>query len=94
LLHHLPRNSAVHREIDPDRWMWTESEELLALVAELVSEGNRLYIMAHAKRGARTPEPLHIPRPGERSERRKPSSPSEVRGFFGAREAPGRVKVE
>lgn len=44
---------------------WGDSEELLALIAELLHTLIRVTVKANSKPGTRVPEPLHIRRPGE-----------------------------
>lgn len=71
----LPIDSATVRAYDPEfaGRGWDTKTELLALIAEVVDQHQRLFYMANAKKGTPVPKPLHIPRPGE-SLRQKPSS--------------------
>lgn len=59
----LPPGSAFHRSIDPEWWSWDGQHELLAVIAELLDGANRMYLMAHSKKGAAKPQPIKIPRP-------------------------------
>ena len=65
---------------------WTSTEELIALVCELLDTGNRAFVAAHSKRGTPQPKPLQIIRPTRR--RPDPSKPrqatkAEMAAFFG-----------
>lgn len=63
--------------------MWNEPEELLAALLETVAESNRLFFIANTKKGTRAPEPLRVPRPGDRRSGPRPmSDPATVRAFF------------
>lgn len=88
LLEALPRESALVRGFDPHNGAWGNTEELLAVLAEQVDAGNRLFFAAHAKKGTRPPKPLEIRRPGQVQQRRRQSSPAEVARFFGMRYTP------
>lgn len=82
----LPRDSALLRHLDPEGSQWNNTTELLASLIEVVDFSNRLYIVAHAKKGAKAPEPIKVRRPGEkeREESRVVSMSSpEARAFFG-----------
>ena len=66
---------------------WHNVEELLALLAEELDFGNRLFLMTHSKKGARQPKPLKVPRPRDagRENRPKPqASTNELKAFFGS----------
>jgi hypothetical protein len=67
LVNSLPRDSATVRALDPDfaGTGWNTQTELLATIAELIDQHSRLYIMANSKKGAQTPRPIKIPRPGK-----------------------------
>jgi hypothetical protein len=69
----------------PDRGDWGQAEELAALQAELIAEGNRLFIMAHSKPGSIAPASFKFPRPGQAAAGRpaRPlSSAEDLRRFF------------
>lgn len=74
--------------MDPSGWgsSWTNQEELLAAIAELVSQSNTLFIQANSKKGARPPKPLRIPRPGD--EKPKPATGEELKTFMERKGAP------
>jgi hypothetical protein len=59
----LPRESALARALRPDLAAWSQTDELLALVAELIDHGNRLYFSAHTTARDTQPEPLRVRRP-------------------------------
>lgn len=56
---------------------WGPNEELLATIAEVLDAGNRMYFRAHAKKNARLPKALRIPRPSERRRRPKRKATAE-----------------
>ena len=66
----LPRDSALFRDGG-----WDEQTELLATVAELTDQGNRLLHGAFMQ--GKPPKPIEIPRPGkggqDQRERRMPA---------------------
>lgn len=59
--------------MNPETFGWTYTEELLALIAEILDQSTRLFIMANSKKGTKPPDPLEIQRPGQpsRKEREK-----------------------
>lgn len=99
----LPPGSAVGRELSAG---WGVTEELLATLIEVVDRGDRWFYSAHSPPGARMPEPLVIPRPGQRpappaaeavpAGPRRTSSPEQIRaagGRFIHAPVPGSKKV-
>lgn len=78
--------SAFARAIGVDRG-WGNVEELLAGLCELADAGNRLFFMAHSKKGTQAPKPLKIirpPKPGEeKSKKRRQATSEELKAFFG-----------
>lgn len=82
LLRGLPQESNFQRELNPDTG-WGYQEELLALLAELMDYGNRLFYAAAPFKSKKKMEPIKIPRPGgEKREKKKPSH-EEIMRFFG-----------
>lgn len=67
---------------------WGYTEELLALVAQLIDQGNRLFYDRHRRKGAKAAEPIRIPRPGgppeapRRLEKPRMASGEEILAFF------------
>lgn len=82
----LPPDSALARSINPEAAAWGNTEELLAVLAELIDHGNRLLFSVNRGKGTRIPEPIKIRRPGSIVEdiKRAPASHAEVIAFFGA----------
>ena len=62
---------------------WTDNEALLALIAELVDQTNRLLQTVYSKKGATIPKPIRIPRPGQHRPKPLPMSDPRARAFFG-----------
>lgn len=83
----LPIESATARSYDPERLGvgWRIEHDLMSLVAELVDHSNRLLFAFNTKKGTRVPEPIFIPRPGQR---RRKASPKELRAFLKERGVP------
>lgn len=85
----LPLESAVVRSYDPDRlgvgWGW--QEDLLATLAELVDQTNRLIFAFNTKKGTRIPDAIFIPRPG-RVRTRRAATPEELKSLLNKRGIP------
>lgn len=60
-------DTASYRAALPDTWHWTTEHELLALLAELVDQGNRQFVIANSREGAQPPKPIKLTRPGQNS---------------------------
>lgn len=92
LVRGLPRDCALHRDIDPDAASWGPHEELLASLIEVTDYGNRLFFSANTKKGTAAPPAVQINRPGQ-GPRRPPeaggtpapkmATPAEIRQFAG-----------
>jgi hypothetical protein len=67
----LPPEAAVWRATSTS---WTTENELQALTIEMLDSIRRLYLQAHAKKGAKIPPPASIPRPWERAKERSKKS--------------------
>lgn len=86
-LRQLPPGSPLHRSADPEGASWSTTDELIALVAELVDLSNRLFVQANSKKGAPAPKPIEIRRPWhtERAKQKHPrraATAEEIRAFF------------
>lgn len=87
MIKQLPPGSPLHRATDPNGWSWGTTDELLAMLAELVDMGNRLFIQANSKKGSRQPKPLEITRPWQSEEppqqqTHRHATADEIRTFF------------
>lgn len=84
LVRGLPADSNLHRLLYPEA-DWGYSEELLALLAELVDHGNRLFFGSLRSKHQKMPEPIRIPRPGDEAKPKGKPKPSheEIVRFFG-----------
>ena len=92
----LPQTSAVWRAAHDDGW--TQQDELLATIVDMLGMNNQLILAVNSKKGAKLPEPVRFPRPWEKEEKtglaREQSSTDEVRAFFGTQaDDPARVVV-
>lgn len=73
---------------------WTNTEELLALIAETIDAGNAAFYNVHRKKGAPPAKPLKVTRPGPKKKRRKATSEDLVAMFGGAARFTGRTVPE
>lgn len=86
LVRGIPAESALGFSTGTYRPGWGPTEELLAIVAEVVDYGNRLYFKAHSKRGAQQPKPLAITRPPDPNappKKRRKATSEELKELFG-----------
>lgn len=90
LIQHLPRESALAREIHGEAADWGLSEHLLAAAVDHLAVGNWMFASAHAERGRSPDRPKPVPRPGlgeadtEGAKEPEPAGPEEIAAFFGA----------
>jgi hypothetical protein len=87
LVRGIPAESALGVACGGYRPGWGATEELLALVAETIDHGNRLYFKTHSKKGAQQPKPLAITRPPDPNEEpptRRPATSEDLVAMFGA----------
>ena len=63
LTQHLPRDCALARSVLGHAAEWTNTEELLAAVIEVMDRGQLWFLQANSKKGARLPKPIRVPRP-------------------------------
>lgn len=88
LVQALPVDSALARALDPDHQEWRNTEELLAILAEVSHATYRLLWAVNTKPNTPRPEPLEIPRPGQQGRAYEPrsrrASSAEIAAFFGA----------
>lgn len=86
LINGLPPGGALHRSIDPARVDWSQTDELLATLVEVVDIGNRDFAAVHSDKGSPPRKPIRVPRPGHEAEpapARRQATPEEMRAFFG-----------
>ncbi|MDF1596942.1 MAG: hypothetical protein P1T08_12760 [Acidimicrobiia bacterium] len=86
LLFGLPPGAAIYRDVagtPPDQPPWGYTEELLAVIAELVHENIRVLVKANSKKGTRLPDPLRLPRPW--TPPRRPATAHDLKLLFGGR---------
>lgn len=79
----LPKDSATIRaeSAHPD---WTQETEFLASAVEGISTLSVIFLKAWSERGTRIPNPVSIPRPWDRRERR-PATSKDLAQLFGPR---------
>lgn len=81
LVEGLPPDGALARR-DP-HWRWTQTDDLLILVAQLIDHGNRLSHAATQK--SPIPHPIELRRPWESEPEPKMASVEDMRTFLGAK---------
>ncbi|MGW3440525.1 hypothetical protein ACWDB3_25395 [Streptomyces bacillaris] len=65
LVKHMPRDSAVSRELDGDGAEWTVSDYLLAAAVDHLAAANWMFASVNTDEDADPPEmPMPVPRPG------------------------------
>lgn len=81
----LPLDGSLARVLAPETVGrgWGYQEELLAIIAEVVDVGNRNFVEANKKKGAQTPKPIFIPRPGRVQTKRK-ATREDLKQMFGS----------
>ncbi|MFD3737688.1 hypothetical protein [Streptomyces sp. NPDC058629] len=69
LVKHMPRDSAVSRELDGDGAEWTVTDYLLAAVVDHLAAANWMFASVNTDEDSDPPEaPVAVPRPGDRTE--------------------------
>jgi len=81
LVNGLSPRSATMRKINANGDEWGSTEELLAVLCELIDLGNRMYFQAHFEGDVW--DPIEVPRPHTKNEIPEMSPPENVRAFFG-----------
>lgn len=85
LVRHLPRESALVRELHGEAAEWGLAEHLLAGAVDELAVGNWLFVAANSDENADVPErPRPVPRPGvEEDDQAASASPDQIAAFFG-----------
>lgn len=68
------------------RESWTNTDELLAMLIEVVDRGDRWFFQANSEKGTELPEPIVITRPGKNGsdpEEPRQATAAEMKAFFG-----------
>ncbi|AHH97225.1 hypothetical protein [Kutzneria albida] len=85
LIRHLPKESALVRELYGDQAEWGLGEHLLATAVDQLAIGNWLFVSANSAEDAdRPPRPDPLPRPGidPVPDRERSATPEEIGAFF------------
>jgi hypothetical protein len=88
LIRGLPVDSALRRAANPTGWAWTTDTELLADLVELADTNLKMFLRANTEKGTLIPDPIHVPRPWERTDvqpQAEPPDPAKVQQFFAGR---------
>ncbi|PWS42571.1 hypothetical protein DKT74_21415 [Streptomyces sp. ZEA17I] len=89
LVKHMPRDSAVSRELDGDGAEWTVSDYLLAAAVDHLAAANWMFASVNTDEDSEPPEaPVPVPRPGDGAEARE--APDEEPG---PAQAPSRTEL-
>ncbi len=88
----IPQHGAVGRARGAlQAQTWQNNEELLAVIAELLHDNTRAFIMANSKKGTPAPKQLKIPRPlrtNQKPAKKRKATIAELKRFFGERRPP------
>jgi hypothetical protein len=85
LVKQIPLHGAFGRAVEAiQAQTWQQSEELLALIAELIDTNNRLLFMVNSKKGTPPPKALKIERPHQKPKKRRAATNEELIEMFGA----------
>ena len=69
LVKHLPRDSAVNRELHGEGAEWAVTDHLLAAVVDHLAAANWMFACVNSAEDAERPEPpVPVPRPGDEPE--------------------------
>ncbi|MGW0823336.1 hypothetical protein [Streptomyces sp. NPDC002845] len=76
LIKHLPRDSALNRELHGEAAEWAVTDHLLAAVVDHLAAANWMFASVNSDEDADPPEPpVPVPRPGDTAE--EPEEPEE-----------------
>jgi hypothetical protein len=65
LVRHLPRDSALLREVQGEAADWSVTDHLLALIADQLAEANWMFAVVNRDEDSEAPDcPQPVPRPG------------------------------
>ncbi|MEU3265958.1 hypothetical protein [Streptomyces bacillaris] len=77
LVKHMPRDSAVSRELDGDGAEWTVTDYLLAAAVDHLAAANWMFASVNTDEDADPPEmPVPVPRPGDEAVEAEPDAVS------------------
>nr|WP_240925151.1 hypothetical protein [Streptomyces sp. 196(2019)] len=77
LVKHMPRDSAVSRELDGDGAEWTVSDYLLAAAVDHLAAANWMFASVNTDEDSEPPEaPVPVPRPGDEAVGAEPDAVS------------------
>jgi len=85
----IPPESSFGLAMGAYRPGWSNAEELLAIIAELVDQNTRMFVIANSKKGTQAPKPIDIQRPTRvtdaeaKEPKRRQATPAELRAWFG-----------
>lgn len=94
LVRHLPRDSAVIREVDGEAAEWSVTDHLLAAAVDHLAAANWMYASVNTAEDADPPEaPTPVPRPGPPPVQPQDPAPAEPVSRPKAPEVPSAVEL-
>lgn len=81
----LPHESAFGLALGAYTPGWGNAEELLALIAELTHDSNRLFVVANSRKGTAIPKRLELERPPRKGQKKtyRNATSEEIAAMFG-----------
>lgn len=83
LVEGLPLSGATFRAAATNGVQWSTTDELLAVLVEMIDHSNRMYFAAHAKKGQGVWKPVQIARPATKKIEPVSTPVSKIREVFG-----------
>jgi hypothetical protein len=68
LIQHLPRDSALNRDLHGEAAEWSVTDHLLAAVVDHLAAGNWMFACVNSEEGDQPEPPVPVPRPGDGSQ--------------------------
>ncbi|GKQ35652.1 hypothetical protein ALMP_21950 [Streptomyces sp. A012304] len=70
LIQHLPRDSALNRDLHGEAAEWSVTDHLLAAVVDHLAAGNWMFACVNSEESDQPEPPVPVPRPGDGSPER------------------------
>ncbi|MFE7928051.1 hypothetical protein ACFU6S_04850 [Streptomyces sp. NPDC057456] len=87
LIKHLPRDSALNRELHGEAADWSVTDHLLAATVDHLAAANWMFLCVNSEEGDQPEPPAPVPRPSYTAE--EPEGDEVSPGGFGAQAPPG-----
>ncbi|WP_320784706.1 hypothetical protein [Streptomyces sp. CRN 30] len=80
LIKHLPRDSALNRDLHGEAADWSVTDHLLAAAVDHLAAANWMFASVNSEEGDQPEPPVPVPRPGDGSEDTDPVDPVDPAG--------------